>query len=225
MSSTTPVPVVTIIQAVAFIPKEDTTNMANVIMQQILNSLSVNLVNTNIASTISKKVTDDITMKLVDHIVAAISPQATLVHDASQSLTSTLEDTKSLYSSIGREQIEKEDNIKTAADHIKDAADTLYESGEMYQKALHMLTPSLDATQEKIDQLSTQIAKTHTQIQGTAHLSCSTVAVTHLPPQVDQALGQAAIQACQILLDPLPGQTLFPPNTSNCNITTNSRTP
>lgn len=221
MSNSTPVPVVAAIRAVAFVLKEsETDNTADLISQQVLNSLNIKLTDIDIANTISKQVTNDITAKLVDHVVAAISPQVALVHDASQSLTSTLEDAKTLHTSIGRERTEKEDNIKTAAERIEDAADALYESVETYQKALHTLTPSLDATQEKIDQLSTQISKTPTQTQGPVHLSYSSAVTAHLPPQIDQALGRAAIRARQILLDPLPGQTLFPPNTSNRDIAT-----
>ncbi|KAG2356834.1 hypothetical protein BDR07DRAFT_1380531 [Suillus spraguei] len=189
-------------------------------MKQVTQSLITQLANDNIANTISKTITDDITTKMIDHIVAAISPQVALVHNASQSLTTTLEEMATLHTPIGRERTEKEDNIKTVADQIEDAADTLYDSVETYQKALQILTPSLDATQEKIDQLSTQILKTSTQTQGTAHPSYSSVAVAHLPLQVDKALGRAALQAHQILLDPLPGGVLFPPNTSKHDMVT-----
>ncbi|KAG2335916.1 hypothetical protein BDR05DRAFT_953726 [Suillus weaverae] len=175
----------------------ETSNMVDAISKQVMDSLNVKLADYDIADTISKKITDDITAKLVDHVVTAISPQAALVHDISQTLTPTLEDVRSLHTSIGRERTEKEENIKTAADRIEDAADALYDSVETYQKALQILTPSLDATQEKIDQLSTQI---------------STV------------LGRAAIQARQILLDPLPGEALFLLNTSNCDIATKIKT-
>ncbi|KAG2141817.1 uncharacterized protein EDB93DRAFT_1252501 [Suillus bovinus] len=185
MSNMTPVPVTAAIRAVAFVLKElDIDNTAEMISQQVLCSLNTKLMDTNLASMISKQVTNDIMAKLVDHVVAAISLQVTSVHNISQSLTSTLDDTRNLHTSIGRERTEKEDNIKTTADRIEDAADALYESVETYQKALHTLTPSLDATQEKIDQLSTQISRTPTPTQGTVPPSYSSVAATYLPPKL-----------------------------------------
>ncbi|KAG1837485.1 hypothetical protein F4604DRAFT_1692204 [Suillus subluteus] len=212
MSSSTPVPVVAAIQAVAFLLKNvETGNAADEITKQVTHSLIAKLDNNNLVDTISKQITDDITAKLVDHVVAAMSPQVALVHNASQTLTSTIEDMRSLYTSIGRERTEKEDNVKMAIDRIEDAADALYDSVETYQKALQTLAPSLDATQEKLDQLTTQITKTPAQVQGTVHPSYSSVVATHMPPQVDKALGRAALQACQILLDPLPGGILFLP--------------
>ncbi|KAG1726348.1 uncharacterized protein EDB91DRAFT_1061666 [Suillus paluster] len=129
-----------------------------------------------------------------------------------------------LHTSTCRERTKKEDNIKTAADHIEDAADALYDSVETYQKALQILTPSLDATQEKIDQLSTQISKAPVQTPGTAHSSYSSVVTAHIPLQVDRALGHAALQARQILLDPLPGGTLFPSKTLKHDIATKIKT-
>ncbi|KAG1717354.1 hypothetical protein EDB19DRAFT_2008500 [Suillus lakei] len=139
MSSSTPVPVVAAIRAIAFILKDHAAS--------------------ELATLVAKQVTDDVTSKLVDHVIAAISPQVTLIHNASQMLTSTLEGATTLHNSIGRERSEKEDNIKTATDRIEEAADALYESVETYQKALKMLAPSLDATQEKINMLSTQMSK------------------------------------------------------------------
>ncbi|KAG2747348.1 hypothetical protein P692DRAFT_201867111 [Suillus brevipes Sb2] len=215
MSSSTPVPVVMAIQAVAFLLKDvETCNVVDVITKQAAHSITTKLDDDNVADALSRKITDNITARLVDHVVAAISPQVALVHDASQTLTSTIEDAKTLHTSIGRERTEQEDNIKTAADHIEDAADALYDSVETYQKALQILAPSLDATQEKIDQLSSQITKVPVQAHGATHLSYSAAAAAHIPPQVDKALGRAALQARQILLDPLPGGTLFPPDTS-----------
>jgi hypothetical protein len=41
---------------------------------------------------------------------------------------------------------------------------------------------------------------------------------SHLPPSVDKAVGCAAIHAREILLEPQPNSTLFPPNTSNSDI-------
>lgn len=215
MSSSTPVPVVAAIRAVAFLLKDvETCNVVDAITKQAAHSITTKLDDDNVADALSRKITDNITARLVDHVVAAISPQVALVHDASQTLTSTIEGARTLHTSIGRERTEQEDNIKTAADRIEDAADALYDSVETYQKALQILTPSLDATQEKIDQLSSQITKVPVQAHGATHPSYSAAAAAHIPPQVDKALGRAALQARQILLDPIPGGTLFPPDTS-----------
>ncbi|KAG2053913.1 hypothetical protein BDR06DRAFT_1008279 [Suillus hirtellus] len=215
MSSSMPVPVVVAIQAVAFLLKDvETCNVVDAIMKQAAHSITTKLDDDNVADALSRKITDNITARLVDHVVAAISPQVALVHDASQTLNSTIEDAKTLHTSIGRERTKQEDNIKMAADHIEDAVDALYDLVETYQKALQILAPSLDMTQEKIDQLSSQITKVPVQAHGATHLSYSAAAAAYIPPQVDKALGCAALQACQILLDPLPGGTLFLPDTS-----------
>ncbi|KAG2743516.1 hypothetical protein P692DRAFT_20745645, partial [Suillus brevipes Sb2] len=192
MSNTTPAPVIAATRAVAFILKEHAAS--------------------ELASLVAKQVTDNVTSKLVDHVIAAISPQVALVHSASQSLTSTLDEATNLHRSIERERTEKEDNIKTAADRIEDAADALYDSVETYQKALKTLAPSLDATQEKIDLFFTQMTKTPTQ-QPTTVPSYSAVVATNLDPTVDKAIGRAAIKARQILLDPKPDSSLFPAST------------
>ena len=39
----------------------------------------------------------------------------------------------------------------------------------------------------------------------------------HLPPPVDEALARSAIRARQILLDPIPGNTIFPPGISHAD--------
>ncbi|KAG2049923.1 hypothetical protein BDR06DRAFT_974877 [Suillus hirtellus] len=199
MSSTTPVHVTSAIRAVAFIMKEHVAS--------------------EIAELAAKQITDNLTAKLVDHVVAAISPQVALIHDASQTLNATIEDSTRLHTSISRERTEKEDNVKTAADRIEEAADALYDSVETYQKALQILTPSLDATQEKIDLLHSQISKNPPEIQQAPRPTYSSVVAAQLPPMVDQAISRAAIRARQVLLDPKPGEQLFPQNTSNQDIT------
>lgn len=210
MSSNTPAHVVSAIRAVAFILKDHDINET--------------------ADLVAEQITANISDKLVDHMVAAISPQVALIHNASQTLEGIIEKSTSLHTSIGRERTEKEDNIKTAAERIEDAADALFDSVETYQKALQTLSPSLDVTQEKIDMLHTQILKvsmqasTHASTQASMQTSnpiwpsYSSVVSVHLPPAVDQAIGRAAIRACQVLLDPKPGETLFPPNLSNHDI-------
>lgn len=194
MSSSTPVLVIAAIRAVAFILKDHAAS--------------------EIATLVAEQVTDEVTSKIVEHVIAAISPQVALVHNASQTLTSTIEGAASLHNSISRECTEKEDNIKIAADRIEEAADALYDSVETYQKALQTLVPSLDATQEKIDLLSTQITKVPpppTTLTSTLQ-TYSSILTQNIPHSADRALGRAAIRTCQILLEPNPEADLFPPN-------------
>ncbi|KAG2061007.1 hypothetical protein BDR06DRAFT_1049074 [Suillus hirtellus] len=67
-------------------------------------------------------------------------------------------------------------------------------------------------------QLSNQPPSVPTSLPILNQPSYSTVAASRLPPSVDQAIGRAAIRAWQILLDPQPGEHLFPHNTSNTDI-------
>lgn len=195
MSSSTPVLVVATIQAVAFILKYHVAS--------------------ELATLVAKQVTDEVTSKLVDYMVAAISPQVTLIHNASQMLTTTLEDVTTLHNFISREHTEKEDNIKIATDHIEEAADRLYEFIETYQKALQTSAPSLDVMQEKIDMLSTQMTKVPSPTTLTPTLQTySSVLAQNIPHSADRAWERAAICTCQILLEPNPEADLFPPNTS-----------
>ncbi|KAG2357766.1 hypothetical protein BDR07DRAFT_1490285 [Suillus spraguei] len=135
---------------------------------------------------------------------------------ASQSIAFSLEKSEALHTLIGQERIEKEENIGKAADRIEEAADALYSSIETYQKVLQTLTPSLDTTQEKINSLAKQMTMTTTDwTQHPTQPLYSAIVVAHLPPSADKAVGRAAIQARQIILDPTPGNTLFPPGSSS----------
>lgn len=198
MSSSTPAPVISATRAVAFILKEH--------------------IACDIAEKAAKQISESLSARLVEHVVAAISPQVALVHSASQAIADSLEETKTLYNLIGRERAEKEDGIKTAADRIEEAADSLYSSLELCQNDLKTLTPSLDAAHDKINSLYTKISNPPTQQTVPSQPLYSNIAANHLPPTVDQVLGRAAIKARQVLLDPTPGETLFPPNSSNYTI-------
>jgi hypothetical protein len=100
MSSSTSVTVINAIRAVAFILKDHASSeIAEITAQQITATF-----------------TDNITTKLVDHVVAAISPQVALIHSASQDLSSSVENASALHKSLERERNEKEENLKTAAE-------------------------------------------------------------------------------------------------------------
>ncbi|KAG2045458.1 hypothetical protein BDR06DRAFT_1059842 [Suillus hirtellus] len=46
----------------------------------------------------------------------------------------------------------------------------------------------------------------------------SSIAAANLPPSIDQAVARASLRAKQILLDPMPGHSLFPAEATNATI-------
>ncbi|KAG2075526.1 hypothetical protein BDR04DRAFT_1149865 [Suillus decipiens] len=72
--------------------------------------------------------------------------------------------------------------------------------------------------QDKANDISKQISSTPIQQPITTQLSYSSIVASQIPAMLDQAMGQAAIRAREILLDPLPGESLFSLNTSKYNI-------
>jgi len=202
MSNSTPVPVVAAIRAVAFIMKD---HVASEIAEKVAEQ---------VAEKAAEQITGSLTTRLVDHVIAAISPQVALVHTASQSLSSSLEQATELQNKMIRERDEGEANTKTAAERIEESADTLFSYVETCQDALKSLAPSVEAMQDKINDMSQQLPLASSQRQPESiRPSYSSVAASHLPPTIDQALGRAAVRAREILLDPMPGETLFPPDT------------
>lgn len=172
-----------------------------------------------IAEVAAKHLLDTLSLRIVDHVIAAIAPQVANVHIASETLSTTITQAKDLHRTMKSERDEKEESALIAAERIEEAADILFSSVEDCQNALKVLSPFLDATQERINHLSTQMLATPPALQAQSQPpSFSSVAASHLPPKVDQAVGRAAIWACQILLDPRPGGSLFPLNTPNVEI-------
>ncbi|OAX31620.1 hypothetical protein K503DRAFT_811559 [Rhizopogon vinicolor AM-OR11-026] len=200
ISGNTPLPVITAIRVVAFIMKKHTA--------------------CEIATAAAKQLMDTLSSHIVNNVIGAIAPHVANVLSTSESMTSTLEQDNRLYQSIKAEHDEKEGNTSIAVDCIEEAANNLFESIGNCQKALKTLSLSLDATQDRVNQLSTQLptAPPQTQLPVNTKPSYSAVAAALLPPTVDQAVGRAAIRARQVLLDPKPGDNLFPPNTSNADI-------
>jgi hypothetical protein len=199
MSSATPLPVNTAIRAVAFLLKRHVAY--------------------EIAEVAAKHLSDMLAPRIVDHVIAAIAPQVATVHNASETLSLTITQAKEIHHSLKLEREEKEESVQIVAERIEEAADALFSSVEDCQNALKVLTPSLDATQDRINHLSTQMSMTTApSAQASLQPTYSSIAASHLPPKVDQAVGRAAIRARQILLDPRPGDNLFPPDTPNADI-------
>jgi hypothetical protein len=124
-----------------------------------------------------------------------------------------------------------DDGLQISATRIKTAADELHASVEDCQNALKLLSPSLDTTQQRLNTLSTQLLTQHTPTQhdndninmetGTTQnqrQTYSSIAAANLTPSIDKAIGRAAIRAREILLDPTPGNNLFPPDTQHADM-------
>ncbi|KAG2062342.1 hypothetical protein BDR06DRAFT_1001429 [Suillus hirtellus] len=213
MSGTIPLPVITAIRAVAFLLKKNTA--------------------CEIAEAAATWLSAMLTSQVVEQVIAAIKPQMEgllaisqdirdLNHQISESLASALTNAEHMHRLLKNEQDERKDDMKIAADRIDETTNEIHTSVAECQSMLKSLTPSLDTMQECLNQLSTQLSNQPPSVLTSSPIlnqpSYSTVAASHLPPSVDQAVGQAAIQAQQILLDPQPGEHLFPHNTSNTDI-------
>lgn len=210
MSSTIPLPVTSAIRAVAFLLKDH--------------------VACEIADSAATRLTDVLTPRLVDHVIAAIAPQVASILTTSEALRDTLVQATTLQNTINRERDEQEGDLKVAAERFEEAADTLYESIEDCNNSYKLLTPSLEFTQDRLNNLSTQLSQ-QPRTQSTSPTvntvnpatvsqtqTYSSVTAAHLPPSIDKAVSRAAIRARQILLDPLPGDNLFPPDTPHAAI-------
>ncbi|KAG1790858.1 uncharacterized protein HD556DRAFT_1488033 [Suillus plorans] len=148
---------------------------------------------------------------------------AKTAQQAEDTLISSLDKAERLHHIARDERTEQEGGVSIAAERLEEAADTLYSSVTDCQNAIKVLAPSLDVTQERINHLSTQMLSTtppptQTQTQIHTQPTYSSVAAAHLPPKVDQAIGRTTIRAHQILLDPNPGSSPFPPATTNKEI-------
>lgn len=213
MSSATPTPVIAAIRAVAFLLRKQ-------IVCEIAEAA---------ANTLATSLTDTISSRLVDHAIAALAPQIASIHVASEALskmaqqadtalTTTLDKAERLHRLAANERTEQEGGISVAAERIEEVADALYATVSDCQNAVKLLAPSLESTQERLNLLSKQMLASPPPTHSAPPLSYSAAAATHLPSKVDHAIGRAAIRACQIILDPKPGTSLFPPGTSNKDI-------
>ncbi|KIK34353.1 hypothetical protein CY34DRAFT_50906, partial [Suillus luteus UH-Slu-Lm8-n1] len=211
MSGTIPATVTAAIRAVAFIMKD---HVADEMAERVAEKATG-----KVADRVAECITESFSAKMIDHVIAAISPQVALVHSASQSLVASLAQATELHAKIERERDEDENNIKTAAERIEESADTLFSYVETCQNAIKSLGPSLDVMQDQVNSMSQRISAPMPNAQPPAsHPSYSSIVASHLSPTIDKALGRAAIRAREILLNPLPGESLFPPDTPKHDI-------
>ncbi|KAG1818630.1 uncharacterized protein BJ212DRAFT_1479630 [Suillus subaureus] len=191
MSTGTPLPVIIVIHAVAFILKKHT-------VCEIVNTAAKQLV-TTIVLQLTAQLKEALTLQVMD--MQATSEHLTnSIKQISETLTPMIEMAECMHRMLKAKCEEWEDNAKVAADRIEEAVNELHLSVEEYQKSLKTLTPSLDSTQDCINQLSTQLLTTLQQItpQTSSQPTYSSIITSHLPP--------------------LASNTLFPPNTPNPNI-------
>jgi chaperonin cofactor prefoldin len=211
MSANIPLPVTSAIRAVAFILKKHSVcEIAKATAKQLTSELVPQLM-TQLQETLSQHTSD---------LQATTEPIASSAQQINSTLAPTVEAAERLHKLLKDEREEKEDDARIAADRIEEAVNKLQSSVDDYRTSLKSLTPSLTTTQDRINQLSAQLLSPSQQtIPPTpSQPSYSSIVASHLPPSVDKAVGCAAIRACEILLEPQPDSTLFPPNTSNPDI-------
>ncbi|KAG2746340.1 hypothetical protein P692DRAFT_20782591, partial [Suillus brevipes Sb2] len=196
MSSATPTPVIAAIRAVAFLLRKQ-------VVCEIAEAA---------ANTLATSLTDTISSRLVDHAIAALAPQIANIHVASEALSKTAQQADT---TLATTLDKAERGVSVAAERIEEVADALYATVSDCQNAVKLLAPSLDSTQERLNLLSKQMLTSPPSTHPAPSLSYSAATAAHLPLKVDHAIGRAAIRACQIILDPKPGTSLFPPGTSN----------
>ncbi|KAG1746878.1 hypothetical protein EDB19DRAFT_1826267 [Suillus lakei] len=200
MAKPIPISVTNAIQAVEFLLKQQTVS--------------------DIVEAINQCLNDTITSNIVNNVIMAISPQTANIHTTTEELCDSLECLTKLHSMIEREKEEKEENLQMTAGRIEDVVDMLYESIEDCNNSYKTLASLLEITQDHLNTLSTQLTQcpmkeTQPATNPTAHPMYSSITAVHLPPSIDQAVARASIQAKQILLDPTPGQLIFPSDTTN----------
>ncbi|KIK37467.1 hypothetical protein CY34DRAFT_92670, partial [Suillus luteus UH-Slu-Lm8-n1] len=90
--------------------------------------------------------------------------------------------------------------------------------------AVHSTAENLRDTLEKSEKLSERIEEAllqrppSTQTSPMPQPTYSSIAASNLPPSFDKAAARAALRAKQILIDPTPGHSLFPPDATNAVI-------
>jgi hypothetical protein len=200
-----PLPAIEAIRAVAFILKQhEASDIAKLASEHIINIL---------------------TPKIAEHVVAAIAPQVAKILTTSEHLEDTMKEAERLRAATEREREERRGEMEIAADRIDETVNTLHDSLDECKEALKNISPTLDKANDRLNDFSQRTdppstpshTTTVTQPQYTKP-SYSTIAAAHLPPSVDQALARTAIRARQIILDPLPGGNMFPPETTHAEI-------
>ncbi|KAG2351250.1 hypothetical protein BDR07DRAFT_1502152 [Suillus spraguei] len=211
MRDTIPLPVTTTIRAAAYILKKHTA--------------------CEMATEVAKKISDTLTPCIIEHVVGAIAPQMAKLLTTSDLLLSTLDRTEAVRKALANDRDEMDDRLQISATCIETVANELHASVEDCQNALKLLSPSLDTTQKCLNTLSTQLLTQHTPTQhdndnvdmeiGTTQnqrQTYSSIVAANLTPSIDKAIRRAAICAREILLDPTPGNNLFPPDTQHADM-------
>lgn len=204
MTKSIPISVTNAIRAVAFILKRQAASEIAEVVAELA----------------AKHLSEALSSSIVNSVVAAIAPQVAAVHSTAENLRDTLEKSEKLCDSIERGKEEKKNDFQIAAERIEEAVDTLYESIEDCNNSYKILTPSLEFTQDRLNNISTQLLQRppSTQTSPMPQPTYSSIAASNLPPSFDKAAARAALRAKQILIDPTPGHSLFPPDATNAVI-------
>lgn len=211
MSANMPVPVTSAIRAVAFILKKHAAcEIAKTAAEQLASELVPQLT-AQLKETLSSHTTD---------LQATTARLAASIQQIDTNLAPTMEAAERMHKLLKDEREEKEADARIAADRIEEAVNELQSSVDDYRTSLKSLAPSLTTTQDRINHLSAQLLSPPQQTNPPtpSQPSYSSIVASHLPPSVDKAVGRAAIRAREILLEPQPDNTLFPPNTPNPDI-------
>jgi hypothetical protein len=201
------------------IAKETTLQMSGMFdrMEKLIDRQEIIISSSNSTSSNMANPKDS---SVADQVAAVIIPQMEKVITFTKTLTDTLDQAEENQRSLSREREEKEQDLKTSAERIEEAADAFYHSAEDCQNAMKLLTPSLDSAQNKINSLSVQLQsqpEIHPSMaNGTPTFSDAVRSFT--PGPADQALARAAIRARQILIDPTPGNRIFPINVTHAEV-------
>ncbi|KIK41500.1 hypothetical protein CY34DRAFT_761526 [Suillus luteus UH-Slu-Lm8-n1] len=92
----------------------------------------------------------------------------------------------------------------------------LKEAATLHVDSINSASEQLTNT---VNLLGDSLAPTQVNPAPSSQPTYSLIVTSHLPPSVDKATGRAAIWAREIMLEPQAGSALFPPNTSNPDIT------
>ncbi|KAG1793279.1 uncharacterized protein HD556DRAFT_1308717 [Suillus plorans] len=204
MSSGIPLPVITAIQAIAFILKCHTA--------------------CEIAKAAAKHFTNNISTSLTEQLTMAISLQIEQIQSPTETLKTTIHDTETLRKNMQHERDEKEGDSQTAAERIEEATNILHDSVNECKDTLKTLQPALETTQKHVTHLSTQLLASKqlnaipVQAPGPAKPTYSSITAANLPPSVDQAMARAATRARQILITPKVGSNIFPDANQHADI-------
>ncbi|KAG2029404.1 hypothetical protein BDR03DRAFT_1018444 [Suillus americanus] len=170
----------------------------------------------------AKHLSEALSSSIVNSVVAAIAPQVAAVHSTAENLRDMLEQSTKLCDSIEWENEEKKNQFQIAAEWIEEAVDMLYKSIEDCNNSYKLLTSSLEFTQDHLNNISTQLSQCQPPKQTNPtpmpQPTYSSIAASNLPPSFDKAAARASIRAKQILIDPKPGHSLFPPDANNAII-------